>query len=177
MIGGKLKLGDQDGIIFWNNMINIENLKEFLVKAKKSTYASGDMSKKVVELDKSTTLIFEEGDFKYHDNYFGGEPYGGREVVFFKEEPVYMMVYYGLVNEEITDFHGIYKILQQALSLILEENPYRGPKEYTEVDYKYINNFIGEVDSFSGEEIISYNGRGVYKARYIGGLVDQRKET
>ncbi|HNY04800.1 MAG TPA: hypothetical protein PKI92_03540, partial [Candidatus Woesebacteria bacterium] len=75
-------------------MLDIKNLREFLVKAKKSTYASGDASKEIVELDKSTTLIFEEGDFKYHDNYFGGEPYGGREVVFFKGEPVYIMVYY-----------------------------------------------------------------------------------
>ncbi|MDP3836752.1 MAG: DUF5680 domain-containing protein [bacterium] len=156
-------------------MTNPKSLKEFLVKAKKSTYASGDVSKKVVESDKSTTLIFEDGDFKYHDNYFGGEPYGGREVVFFKGEPVYMMVYYGLVNEDFTDFHGIYKILQKALSLIPEDSPYRGPKEYSEGEYKYINNFIGEVDNFSGEESIINKGKEVYKAKYIGGLVDQRK--
>lgn len=156
-------------------MINTKDLKEFLVLAKKSTYASGDVSKKVIELDKSTTLIFEDDNFRYHDNYFGGEPYGGREVVFFKGEPVYMMVYYGLVDEEITDFHKIYKILQKALSLIPEDNPYRGPKEYTEGDYKYLNNFIGKVDNFSGEESINYKGREVYKAKYIGGLVDQRK--
>ena len=157
-------------------MINLKNLKEFLVSAKKSTYASGDVSKKIIEADKSTTLIFEDGDFKYHDNYFGGEPYGGREVVFLKEEPIYMMVYYGLVNEEITNFREVYRILQKALSLIIEEYPYRGPKEYKEGDYSYINNFIGEIDSFSGEEIINYKGKEIYKARYMGGLVDQRKE-
>lgn len=156
-------------------MINQKDLCKFLVLAKKATYASGDVSKKVVELDKSTTLIFDEGEFKYHDNYFGGEPYGGREVVFFKDEPVYMMVYYGLVDEEITDFHGIYTILQKALSLIPDDKPYRGPGEYAEGDYKYFNNFTGEVDNFSGEESISYKGKEVYKAKYIGGLVDQRK--
>ena len=158
-------------------MINLQNLKESLVKAKKSTYASGDVSKKVVGSDKSTTLIFEDGDFKYHDNYFGGEPYGGREVVFFKGEPIYMMVYYGLVSEEITDFRGVYRILQKALSLIPEDKPYRGPKKYIEGDYSYLNNFIGEIDNFSGEESISYKGKEIYKARYIGGLVDQRKEA
>jgi hypothetical protein len=158
-------------------MMNLNNLKEFLVKAKKSTYASGDVSKKVVESDKSTTLVFEDGDFKYHDNYFGGEPYGGREVVFFKGAPVYMMVYYGLVSEEITDFHAIYRILQKALLLIPKDNPYRGPKEYIEGDYNYINSFIGEIDNFSGEEVISHKGREIYKAKYIGGLVDQRKEA
>jgi len=95
-------------------MIDIQNLKEFLVKAKKNTYASGDKSKKIIESDKSTTLIFIDGDFKYHDNYFGGEPYGGREVVFFKDEPVYMMVYYGLVDKKVNDFREIYKILQKS---------------------------------------------------------------
>jgi hypothetical protein len=157
-------------------MINIQNFKEFLVKAKKSTYASGDVSKKVVESDKSTTLVFEDGGFKYHDNYFGGEPYGGREVVFFKGEPIYMMVYYGLVDKDVTDFRGVYGVLQKALSLIPENSPYRGPKEYIEGDYEYINNFVGEIDNFSGEEVIGYKGREIYKAKYIGGLVDQRKE-
>lgn len=156
-------------------MINLQNLKEFLVKAKKSTYASGDASKKIIEADKSTTLIFEDGDFKYHDNYFGGEPYGGREVVFFKDEPVYMMVYYGLVKDEVTDFKGVYSVLQKSLSLIPEDKPYRGPREYTEGDYKYLNSFIGELDNFSGEELISYEGEEIYKAKYIGGLVDKRK--
>jgi hypothetical protein len=157
-------------------MINIQNFKEFLVKAKKSTYASGDVSKKVVESDKSTTLVFEDSGFKYHDNYFGGEPYGGREVVFFKGEPIYMMVYYGLVDKDVTDFRGVYGVLQKALSLIPENSPYRGPKEYIEGDYEYINNFVGEIDNFSGEEVIGYKGREIYKAKYIGGLVDQRKE-
>lgn len=157
-------------------MINLDSLKEFLVQAKKSTYASGNTSQKIVEGDKSTTLTFEDGDFRYHDNYFGGEPYGGREVVFFKGEPVYIMVYYGLVSEEVTDFRGVYKILQASLSLIPKDYPYRGPKEYLEGDYHYLNNFTGEIDNFSGEESISYQGREVYKAQYMGGLVDRRKE-
>ncbi|EKD56245.1 MAG: hypothetical protein ACD_58C00248G0001 [uncultured bacterium] len=68
-------------------------------------------------------------------------------------------------------------MLQKTLSLIPEDKPYRGPKEYTEGDYVYRNNFIGEVDNFSGEESISCNGKEVYKAKYIGGLVNQRKEV
>lgn len=82
-------------------MINIQNLKEFLVKAKKSTYASGDELKKIKEGDKSTTLVFEEGD------------------------------------------------------------------------YTYLNNYSGEVNNFSGEEIIKLKGEEIYKANYMGGLVNQ----
>jgi hypothetical protein len=156
-------------------MNNLEELCRFLVKAKKATYASGDETKKVIEKDGSTSLIFIESDWKYHDNYFGGEPFGGREVVFFKDKPIYIMTYYGLVNEKITDFGEIYKILQQALLLIPENKPYRGPEKYIQGDYVYSNNFSGEVDNFSGEEIIKYNGEEIYKTRYSGGLVDQRK--
>lgn len=64
-------------------MINLNELCKFLIKAKKSTYAAGDVAKKIVEDDKSTTMTFEDGDWRYYDNYFGGEPYGGREVVYF----------------------------------------------------------------------------------------------
>jgi hypothetical protein len=156
-------------------MINIQNLRKFLVKAKKATYASGDNSRKVIEKDKSTTLTFEDENWKYHDNYFGGEPYGGREVVLFNEQPVYFMAYYGWVNEKVINFGEVYKILRQALVLIPENNPYRGPKEYSQGDYTYLNNFVGEIDNFSGEEIIKHNGKEIYKARYVGGIVDQRK--
>jgi hypothetical protein len=157
-------------------MINQDELCRFLVKAKKATYAAGDESKKIVEADKSTTLIFEDGDWKYHDNYFGGEPYGGREVVFFQGLPVYMMVYYGWVNENVTDVQAIYKILQGALSLIPEDKPFRGPEKFSQDGLEYANVFEGEIDNFSGEEkILSEDGKEIYKAKYIGGLVDVRK--
>jgi hypothetical protein len=45
-------------------MIDLSELCKFLVKAKKSTYAAGDDAKKIIEADKSTTLIFEDGDWK-----------------------------------------------------------------------------------------------------------------
>lgn len=155
-------------------MINLNELKSFLAKAKKATYASGDESVKIINDDKSTTLIFEEGDWKYHDNYFGGEPYGGREVVFFQGHPVYIMTYYGWVDEKAENVKEAYAILQKALTLIPKDKPYRGPKELNESDYSYSNNFQGEIDNFSGEEIIKLDGQEVYRAKYMGGLVDQR---
>jgi hypothetical protein len=155
-------------------MINLSELRDFLTKAKKSTYASGDESAKIIGDDKSTTLIFEEGDWKYHDNYFGGEPYGGREVVFFQGNPVYIMTYYGWVEGSVENPSKIYKILQEALLLIPADKPYRGPKEYSRESYEYKNEFIGEIDNFYGEESIKTNGKTVYRAKYMGGLVDQR---
>jgi hypothetical protein len=157
-------------------MIDKKRLCKFLATAKKSTYAAGETAKKIVEDDKSTTLIFEDGDLKYHDNYFGGEPFGGREVVFLKNEPIYIMIYYGLVDESVSDFEAVYKILQEALSLISEDYPFRGPNKYSKDGLTYKNSYIGEIDNFFGEEIISsVNGKEIYKAKYIGGFVNQRK--
>ncbi|MFA6428083.1 MAG: DUF5680 domain-containing protein [Candidatus Buchananbacteria bacterium] len=156
-------------------MINQQQLCEFLVKAKKVTYAAGAGAQTINESDKSKTLNFTEGDWHYQDNYFGGEPFGGREVVFFKNQPVYLMVYYGRVEEVVTDFEPVYQILRQALSLIPDAQPFRGPAQYQTGDYVYINNYQGEVDNFFGEEKISYQGAVVYQARYAGGLVDQKK--
>jgi len=157
-------------------MINLPDLRKFLVKAKKSTYAAGDTAKKIIEADKSTTMTFEDGDWKYHDNYFGGEPYGGREVAFFQNQPVYMMVYYGWVFEEVSDVQAVYKTLQGALTLIPEDKPFRGPEKYSQGGVEYINISAGEIDNFFGEETIKLeNGKEIYKAKYVGGLVDQRK--
>ena len=157
-------------------MINKQRLCKFLSTAKKSTYAAGETAKKIVEADKSTTLIFEDGDLKYHDNYFGGEPFGGREVVFLQNEPIYIMTYYGLVDESVSNFEAVYKILQKALSLIPEDYPFRGPNEYRENGLIYKNSHNGEIDNFFGEEIISSaDGKEIYKAKYIGGFVNQRK--
>jgi len=155
-------------------MIDKKELCKFLVEAKKSTYAAGDSALKVVNDDKSTTLVFESGDWKYHDNYFGGEPYGGREVVFLKGEPVYIMTYYGQVADSVSDINKVYGVLMDALRLISVNTPYRGPEKYNNGDFSYENSFTGEVDNFFGEESISENGKEIYKARYMGGFVDIR---
>jgi hypothetical protein len=157
-------------------MSDIQDLKKFLVAAKKATYASGDGNIENREEDGSTSLIFEAGDFKYHDNYFGGEPYGGREVVLYKGKPFYIMVYYGFVNQDVDDIKAVYGVLRKALMSIPEEHPYRGPKELIDGDYRYSNKYNGEVDNFFGEESIEYNGKKIYEAKYIGGLVDKKRE-
>jgi len=59
--------------------------------------------------------------------------------------------------------------------LIPEQYPYRGPKNYNENNLSYINSFTGDIDNFSGEETITQDGKEIYKAKYIGGFVDQRK--
>jgi len=157
-------------------MINQKQLCNFLVKAKKAGYASGNNANKIKEKNKSKTITFKNGDWLYYDNYFGGEPYGGEEVVFFKNEPVYMMVYYGSVDKSVKNFKEIYRFLQEALTLIPKDKPFRGPKFYQNGDYAYRNWFSGGIANFSGIEKIYFGKKKIYEAKYMGELVDQRKE-
>ncbi len=148
-----------------------KELKNFIFEASRATYASGDESIKKKELDRSTTIVFEKGEYKMHDNYFGGEPYGGREVVFLNHKPVWMMVYYGCVYPNI-EAKEVYPFLMEALSNNTVDMPYRGPKFFRKGNGKYENNFFGDYKSFSGKEKIFKDDVCVYEANYIGGFVD-----
>jgi len=155
-------------------MFATDELCRFLVEAKRATYAAGDESLQTKEADGSTTITYSAGEWKYHDNYFGGEPFGGREVAFFQGAPVYIMTYYGWVAASAADPKDVYGILQQALRQIPEDKPFRGPAELSEGQFRYENRFEGDVNNFSGEEIIFGGDQEVYRARYAGGLVAQR---
>lgn len=148
-----------------------DQLRRFIYSASRATYASGDESIKVKQSDGSTTIEFAEGDFKFHDNYFGGEPYGGREVVFYQGKAVWMMVYYGFVHIEAGNAE-VYGFLMEALRNTTEEIPYRGPAVFEKADWRYENKIGGGVENFHGTEKIYRDGKCVYEASYIGGLVD-----
>ena len=152
--------------------MDIKKLKQFILEASHNTYASGDENIRKKQDDQSTTIEYVSGDWKFHDNYFGGEPYGGREVVFYKDKPVWIMVYYGWVMEGVST-DRIYPILGKALSNSTVEKPYRGPDEYVEDGTIYANDMEGEVDNFRGEERIYEGEELIYIARYMGGLVDE----
>lgn len=149
-----------------------KDIKKFIFEASRATYASGDESIKQKEADGSTSIQYVAGEYRMHDNYFGGEPYGGREVVFLNAKAVWMMVYYGLVYEGSNK--EVYQFLMRALSNNTEEIPYRGPLHFEEDFWRYENDFEGDVSKFSGTERIFKNDLLVYEATYLGGFVDRQ---
>ncbi|MBI2049360.1 hypothetical protein HYT32_00390 [Candidatus Roizmanbacteria bacterium] len=155
--------------------MNKKALREFVQKANREGYGSGRQDNWTKEKDGSTTIIFGSGDFRMHDNFFGGEPYAGREVVFLKNAAVWMMVYYGKVIPG-QDIIQVYKVIQLALSNAPDEMPVRGPKVLEDGEFRYTNEWKGNLEEFSGEESITKSDKLVYSANYIGGLVDQQKE-
>lgn len=165
------------------------NLAAFLVRAKKETYASGGLAKKIHEADGSISLIYEEINWKYHDNYHGGEPFGGREVVFYKGKAVFFMCYYGRVFESFNDLEIFYKFLQNALSKVTEEKPFRGPTFFysdemkevlrtdessPEIRLSYFSNTNGDIKNFSGFDFVTQDNEKIYEATFSGGLINLR---
>jgi hypothetical protein len=154
--------------------MNKESLRQFLLDSNAAGYAGGDSKKWTKEADGSTTIPFEKGLWRSHDNFFGGEPYGGRIIVFHEDNPHWIMVYYGWVEEGIDHDH-VYDILQKALRQMPEEAPFRGPEELNEGEFTYTNKWEGDAEKYSGKEQITQGGKLIYQASYLGGLVDQRK--
>jgi len=150
-------------------------LIRFLLDASRRGYAAGRTAVKVREADHSTTIVHERGEWRFNDNYFGGEPYGGRSVVFLSGRPVWMAVYYGWVEDQSARIETVYSFLQGALLQTPEAFPVRGPDQFSEGPFAYRNVHEGGVANFSGEETIHASGRLVYTARYAGGLVDQQR--
>jgi hypothetical protein len=155
---------------------NAPELKQFIIDSVASSYAAGDKAKKIKERDGSTTITFTKGNYVLHDNYFGGEPYGGREVVFFNGKSVWMMAYHGVVRGD-TGGKTVYAFLMKALLKAPKDFPFRGPALLEEGEWRYENAWDGDELHFSGAERIFVDNASVYNASYVGGLVDQRHLT
>lgn len=151
-------------------------LKKFLKESGKADYASGDSKNWVKEKNGSTTIFYKSGNWTSHDNFFGGEPYGGRTVVHYNEKPVWMFIYYGRVEPDVTDIKKVYDFLKSALNAELENKIFRGPKSFVKGEFKYANSWEGGLEEFFGEEKIYREEKIIYFAKYMGGLVDQRKD-
>lgn len=150
-----------------------KKLIAFLLKVALGGYASGDEKSWIKEKDGSTSIIKEDKDWKMHDNFFGGEPYGGRETIFYKNKPFWIMVYYGQVLK-VMDPAEIYKTLREALCVPEEDMPIRGPKYLKIKDFTYKLSWQGNLEQFVANETISLGDQEVYEATFVGGLVDQR---
>jgi len=156
-------------------LIEVKQLHAFLFESQLEGYANEQTATHIKENDHSTTIVHKKGLWRFHDNYFGGEPYGGRSVIFYKEKPLWMMVYYGSVTKNM-DFNIVYKVLRGALMLTPHDAPFRGPKEYHVGNFTYSNKWEGSLVAFSGQEQITQNQSIIYTASYMGGMVDQQRE-
>jgi len=151
--------------------MDTKELCKFLVKAKVNTYAGGREG--TILTDGSKELTFEEGKIVYKDRYFGFNPFIGEEVVFYEGRCIWGMNYYGcIIPSEDISAKELYAFLREALKRVREEKPFRGPEEYEENCFKYVNNVEGDVSRFNGTEKIFHKKKEIYKLLYHGGYAE-----
>ena len=144
-----------------------KELVEFLIRAKKATYA-GKGAETTSSREKSHDLIYRDGDYMYYDTYLGTGKFAGEEAFWIKDIPYWSMNYIGRVTGE--NFSGDF--LKEALLLVPEDKPFRGPEKYTNGDYTYDCKIDGDYKWFNGRETISYKGEEIYECIFHGGLVE-----
>jgi len=150
---------------------SLQQLNAFIVQAKASTYV-GDGQKTKSCRTGSHDLKFQEGPFCYLDSYFGGANFIGQEVVYYQDEPIWAMNYYGRIiePEKITAAEAG-QIIKESLSMMYQEGRFLGGFEYSIEGSIYTDTSYGDLESFTGKEWISRDNVKVYGLVYHGGLV------
>ena len=149
-------------------------IRDFLIEAKKSTYANGTAEKIESSRLDSKDYEYKKGNMLYHDTYFGGTNFIGEEVVYIDNKIYWAMNYYGVTLDENLGEEAIDNALRPALMQVgVSENiiPVRGPREYKNGDFKYTFEVSGDLTNFSGIETIYKNDKKIYELKCNGGLI------
>lgn len=144
-------------------------LKEFLVRAKRNTYA-GNGVLSAPSRPNSKDLHYEEGDLLYIDSYFGSMDFIGEEMVCENNVPVWGMNYYGkMLIPDIPE--GFSRCLKSALKAIPVEYPFRGPAVFEHEEFTYKCFWQGSLSDFIGNEEIYLDETCIYKLSFRGGYI------
>ncbi|MFW6036138.1 MAG: DUF5680 domain-containing protein [Halanaerobiales bacterium] len=143
-----------------------KRVNEFLIKAKKETYAGKGPEVESLRPN-SHDLIYEENDLKYIDTYLGGIKFAGEEALWQDNKPFWAMNYYGRVLDE--SFEGDF--LKEVLSNVPVDMPYRGPESYQKDEFTYTCKVDGDFDWFIGYEKIYKADKKIYECRFHGGAI------
>src|SRR3989344_2159039 len=144
----KIKLGQLE--------VDLGELTDFIVEAKKNGYAAGGEKRRWS--DGSKTFTFHNGNFHYRDNYAGSYQAPGNEIVRWQKpdgQRIWQMSYSGGI---LPQFQGdeelakqTFKFLKKALMKGDFEHPFRGPPKFEDEDFIYRTSVKGNVQRFSGE--------------------------
>ncbi len=151
------------------------DLYNFLIEAKKQTYANEKVKKVISTRKGSYDYEYANNKMIYHDTYFGGTNFMGEEVVYLDDKtPIWGMNYYGVTFDESLSEEVIDKVLRPALMQVGTHKdiiPLRGPKEYINEEYRYNFKVNGDLNYFEGIETIYKNNEKIYELKCHGGLI------
>ena len=150
-------------------------LYDFLIEAKKQTYANENVEKVSPSRKGSHDYHYQNNEMIYHDTYFGGTKFMGGKVVYCNDEtPIWGMNYYGITLDETLSEEAMDKALRPALMLVGEDKdviPIRGPRNYQNGEYEYNFSVSGDLDCFEGKETIHKGKTKVYELKCHGGII------
>lgn len=156
----------------------MQDILEFLIRAKKNTYANGNTARVNSSRLGSKDYHYEDkiGDKKvsYHDTYFGGEKFIGCEVVYIDDKPVWAMNYNGYSVIENLSEEAMDSALRPALMQVGTDNsvlPLRGPSKFVNGEFTYTFKQLGTMENFTGLERIYKNDTLIYELHCSGGII------
>lgn len=152
---------------------------DFLVKAKKSTYANNTIEKvdssRVGSSDYNYEEIINNKKYTYHDTYFGGTKFMGEEVVYCdSNKPIWGMNYYGITYDDTLGEEAIDNALRPALMKVGEDRniiPVRGATKFENNGYIYTFKTTGIIENFDGIEQIYKDNNLIYELHCSGGVI------
>jgi hypothetical protein len=151
--------------------MDIDALKVFILRSKAATYVGNGEHVSPCRPG-SHDLRFEDGQWAYHDSYFGGSDFIGEEVVYFEGRPVWAMNYYGrILRADLITASQAGQMIKASLSRMYREGRFLGGFEHTEQDFTYVDTSNGTVDCFRGRELIRRGELTAYELEYHGGLI------
>jgi hypothetical protein len=147
--------------------IKPEELKKFIVEARRNTFAGNGVPSDNPRLRGSTELEFRKAEWQYQDIYFTGKSnFIGQEIVYYNSSPVWSMTYFGnLIPEKETEF------LKRALFDLSEKCRFGGKCSLAKKSFLYEDSGEGNLENFQGQEKISVSQKNIYKLNYQGGSV------
>ncbi|MBM3247560.1 hypothetical protein FJZ17_03430 [Candidatus Pacearchaeota archaeon] len=148
---------------------------KFIEEAKKRGYASQvDTFKRTKEGGK--TCVFKKGNLTYTDTYFGNLIDCGQERVYENGKVIWVMAYRGgIIKHQELHFDAFY-FLKKCISKMPKNFPARGPKVMKDGKWRYENKWKGNIESFTGEENIYYQGEKICFRYYLGGLIKNKSK-
>jgi Domain of unknown function (DUF5680) len=148
-------------------MGDLLKFKNFIIEAKKNTYASG-AKKETPSRPNSKDYAYKKFNYYYLDSHLGDREFIGEELVWENEKVSWGMNYKGqiLVDELPSGFNNF---LKKSLKNVSDDCPFRGPKYFKEDDFIYQCNWDGDLTSFNGMESILHNGIEIFKLYFHGG--------
>lgn len=120
------------------------------------------------------TLVYQEGNLRYEDEYFGEDRFQGQEVIYRDNKPVWGMVYYGgIVKQAKVDSQNEFGFLKRALMTKAQKARLNGKAVYSERNRVYRCQVQGGWINFRGNEKIITNGKIVCEIFFAGGMITE----